>query len=509
MHQSLMDLWYGFGIALQPGNFMWSVFGVLVGNLIGVLPGMGALTTISMLLPLTYAIPPVPAILMLAGIFYGSQYGGAIGAILLNLPSHPPHAVTCLDGYPMTQQGRGGAALGITMMSSFFAASVGIATMVFLSPLLVEIAFKFGPSEICSIMLLGLLAGATMSRGSPLKGVAMTLFGLLCGVVGTDVISGTIRYSFNMPELSDGIELGALCMGLFGIADFLVSVNRHNIQIADTKMSMKDMRPTRAELKQAFWPMVRGTAVGTAFGAMPGTGPTITTFIAYALERKIAKDPSRFGKGAIEGVAAPEASAHSKTQVDFIPTMSLGIPGDAVMALILGALIIKGVQPGPQLITEHPDIFWGLIASFWIGNVLLVILNVPMIGVWVKMLRVPYKYLFPAALFFICVGVYSTKSSLFDVGEVAVFGILGAIFLSLDFPVSPIVLGFVLGPMLEENFRRAMLLSGGDLTVFLTRPISAWFIGASTLLVVAQLVAYARKRLRAAEAAQNRGFAAE
>ena len=493
MHQNLMDLWYGFSVALQPGNLMWSVFGVLIGNLIGVLPGMGALTTISMLLPLTYVIPPVPAILMLAGIFYGSQYGGAIGAILLNLPSHPPHAVTCLDGYPMTKAGRGGAALGITMMSSFFAASVGIIVMIFLSPLLVEVAFKFGPTEICSIMLLGLLAGATMSRGSPLKGVAMTIFGLMCGVVGTDVISGTARYTFNLPEMADGVELGALCMGLFGIADFLVSVNRTTVKPSDAKVSMRDMRPTRAEMKQAFWPMVRGTAVGTLFGAMPGTGPTITTFIAYALERKIAKDPSRFGKGAIEGVASPEAAAHSKTQVDFIPTMSLGIPGDAVMALILGALIIKGVQPGPQLIVEHPDIFWGLIASFWIGNVLLVILNVPMISVWVRMLQVPYKYLYPAALFFICIGVYSTKNSLFDVGEVAVFGVLGAIFLSLDFPVSPIVLGFVLGPMLEENFRRAMLLSRGDLMVFLTRPISAWFIGACTLLIVAQLVAYVRK----------------
>lgn len=493
MHQALIDLWYGFGVALQPSNFMWSVFGVLIGNLIGVLPGMGALTTISMLLPLTYVIAPVPAILMLAGIFYGSQYGGAIGAILLNLPSHPPHAVTCLDGYPMTKAGRGGAALGITMMASFFAASVGIIVMIFLSPLLVEIAFKFGPTEVCSIMLLGLLAGATMSRGSPLKGVAMTIFGLLCGVVGTDVISGTTRYSFDLPELADGVELGALCMGLFGIADFLVSVNRTTVKASDAKVSMKDMRPTRAEMKQAFWPMLRGTMVGTLFGAMPGTGPTITTFIAYALERRLAKDPSRFGKGAIEGVAAPEASAHSKTQVDFIPTLSLGIPGDAVMALILGALIIKGIQPGPQLITEHPDIFWGLVASFWIGNVLLVILNVPMIGVWVRMLQVPYKFLYPAALFFICVGVYSTKNSLFDVGEVAVFGVLGAIFLSLDFPVSPIVLGFVLGPMLEENFRRAMLLSRGDLTVFVQHPISAWFIGACTLLIVAQLVAYARK----------------
>ena len=493
MHQTLIDLWYGFSVALQPGNFMWSVFGVLIGNLIGVLPGMGALTTISMLLPLTYVIAPVPAILMLAGIFYGSQYGGAIGAILLNLPSHPPHAVTCLDGYPMTKAGRGGAALGITMMASFFAASVGIVVMIFLSPVLVEIAFKFGPTEICSIMLLGLLAGATMSRGSPLKGVAMTIFGLLCGVVGTDVISGVTRYTLDVPDLADGVELGALCMGLFGIADFLVSVNRTTVKASDAKVSMKDMRPTRAEMKQAFWPMVRGTMVGTLFGAMPGTGPTITTFIAYALERKIAKDPTRFGKGAIEGVAAPEASAHSKTQVDFIPTLSLGIPGDAVMALILGALIIKGIQPGPQLITEHPDIFWGLVASFWIGNVLLVIMNVPMIGVWVRMLQVPYKYLYPAALFFICVGVYSTKNSLFDVGEVAVFGVLGAIFLMLDFPVSPIVLGFVLGPMLEENFRRAMLLSRGDLMVFVQRPISAWFIGACSLLVLAQVVAYVRK----------------
>ena len=493
MHQTLMDLWYGFNIALTPSNFMWSVFGVLIGNLIGVLPGMGALTTISMLLPLTYVIAPVPAILMLAGIFYGSQYGGAIGAILLNLPSHPPHAVTCLDGYPMTLQGRGGAALGITMMSSFFAATVGITVMIFLSPLLVSIAFKFGPSEICSIMLLGLLAGATMSRGSPLKGVAMTLFGLICGLVGTDVISGTMRYTFALPDLADGVELGALSMGLFGIADFLVHVNRTKAKASNAKVRMRDMRPTRKEIKQAFWPMVRGTVVGTLFGAMPGTGPTITTFIAYAIERKIAKDPSRFGKGAIEGVAAPEAASHSKTQVDFIPTMSLGIPGDAVMALILGALIIKGVQPGPQLITEHPDIFWGLIASFWIGNVLLVLLNVPMIGVWVRMLRVPYKYLYPAAIFFICVGVYSTKSSLFDVGEVAVFGILGAVFLSLDFPVSPIVLGFVLGPMLEENFRRAMLLSHGDLKVFVQHPISASFIGVCVLLVVAQAVAHARK----------------
>jgi putative tricarboxylic transport membrane protein len=484
MMQSLHDLWFGFGVAFQGTNLMWSFFGVLVGNLIGVLPGMGALSAISILLPLTYAMHPVPAILMLAGIFYGSQYGGAIGAILLNLPSHPPHAVTCLDGYPMTRAGKGGTALGITMIASFFAASVGILVMIFASPLLVAVAFKFGPTEIFSIMLLGLLAGSTMSRGSPLKGVAMTLFGLLCGVVGTDVNSGSFRFSFGVPELSDGLELVAIAMGLFGVADFLLNVNRMTIISSNTTLRMRDMRPSMAELKEAFWPMVRGTMVGTVFGAMPGTGPTITTFIAYALERKVSKTPEKFGTGMIAGVASPEASSHSKTQVDFIPTMSLGIPGDAVMALILGALMIQGIAPGPQLITEHPDIFWGLIASFWIGNVLLIILNVPMIGVWVKMLQVPYRYLFPSAMFFIAVGVFSTQNSLFQIWEVLAFGVIGALLITLEFSVAPIMLGFVLGPMVEENFRRAMLLSRGDVTVFVQRPISAAFIALSALLLI-------------------------
>ncbi|MFC4274195.1 tripartite tricarboxylate transporter permease [Achromobacter aloeverae] len=493
MHQALIDLWYGFGVAFEPHNLMWSFFGVLVGNLIGVLPGMGALSAISILLPLTYVMHPVPAILMLAGIFYGSQYGGAIGAILLNLPSHPPHAVTCLDGYPMTKAGKGGTALGITMISSFFAASVGIIVMIFCSPLLVEVAFKFGPTEIFSIMLLGLLAGATMSRGSPLKGVAMTLFGLLCGVVGTDVNTGTIRFSFGLLDLSDGLELVAISMGLFGAADFLVSVNKMSIISTSTKLKLRDMRPSMAEMKQAFMPMVRGTLVGTLFGAMPGTGPTITTFIAYALERKVSKTPERFGTGMLAGVAAPEASSHSKTQVDFIPTMSLGIPGDAVMALILGALLIQGIQPGPQLITEHPDIFWGLIASFWVGNVLLIVLNVPLIGVWVKLLKVPYKYLFPSALFFIAVGVFSTQNSLFQIWEVLAFGVIGALLMALDFSVAPILLGFVLGPMVEENFRRALLLSRGDMMIFIQRPISAWFVAASALLIVVQIWARLRK----------------
>ncbi|GAB3630016.1 hypothetical protein PTE30175_04837 [Pandoraea terrae] len=482
---ALHDLWFGFGVAFQGSNLMWSFVGVLVGNLIGVLPGMGALSAISVLLPITYVLHPVPAILMLAGIFYGSQYGGAIGAILLNLPSHPPHAVTCLDGYPMTRAGKGGTALGITMISSFFAASVGILVMIFASPLLTTIAFKFGPAEIFSIMLLGLLAGSTMSRGSPLKGVAMTLFGLLCGMVGTDVNTGTFRFAMGIPELSDGLELVAIAMGLFGVADFLLNVNRMSaVTSSKTKLRVRDMRPSLSELKTAFWPMVRGTGVGTLFGAMPGTGPTITTFVAYALERKISKTPQKFGTGMIAGVASPEASSHSKTQVDFIPTMSLGIPGDAVMALILGALMIQGITPGPQLISEHPDIFWGLIASFWIGNVLLMILNVPLIGVWVKMLQVPYRYLFPSAMFFIVVGVFSTQNSLFGIWEVLAFGVIGAVLLYLEFSVAPILLGFVLGPMIEENFRRSLLLSRGDLTVFLQRPISCTFMIVSALLLI-------------------------
>jgi putative tricarboxylic transport membrane protein len=493
MHQSMIDLWYGFSIALQPGNLIWAVVGVLIGNLVGVLPGMGALSTISMLLPLTYPLAPVPAILMLAGVFYGSMYGGAIGAILLNLPSHPPHAVTCLDGYPLTKMGRGGAALGITMMSSFFAASVGIIVMIFLSPALVRVATRFGPAEISSIMLMGLVAGATMSRGSPLKGLAMTVFGLICGTVGTDTTSGVIRLAFGMTDLSDGIELGALCMGLFGVADFIVSVNRLNTSSVRPKVTMKDMRPTGAEIKKSILPMFRGTLIGTLFGALPGTGPTITSFLAYALERRISRNPERFGKGELAGVASPEAASHSKTQMDFIPTMSLGIPGDAIMALLLGALIIKGIQPGPQLISDHPDVFWGLIASFWVGNILLVFLNIPMIGIWVRMLRVPYRFLFPLATFFICIGVYCARNSLFDVGEVAAFGVIGALLLIFDFPVAPIVLGYVLGPLLEENFRRSLLLSNGSFLVFVEHPICAVFVSISVLVAGFQIFSFTRR----------------
>jgi TctA family transporter len=486
---ALNDLSHGFGVALEPHNLLWCFLGVLFGNVVGVLPGMGVMAAISVLLPLTFVMKPVAAILMLAGIYYGAQYGGAICSILLNLPCHPPHAVTCLDGYPLTLQGRGGTALGITMLSSFVGASFGIMEMIFFAPLLVELAFKFGPADICSLMLLGLLAGSTLAKTAPLKGVAMTVLGLLLGLVGTDVNTGETRFTFGFVQLYDGVEIVALALGLFGIAEFLKSVNKvAPVTAVGTTVRLRDMLPRRGELRRAIPAMVRGTLIGSLCAMIPGTGPTIASFVAYATEKKISRTPERFGHGAIEGVACPEAATHASVQADFIPTMSLGIPGDSVMALILGALIIQGIQPGPQLIREHPDIFWGLIASFWIGNILLLVLNVPLIGIWVKLLRTPYRYLYPSALFFICIGVYSASNDLFAVGETLAIGVAGYGLLRIGFHPAPILLGFVLGPRVEENFRRAMLISNGDLKVFVERPISAAFLAIAALLIVVQIV---------------------
>ena len=488
IEQALAGLWYGFSVAFEPQNLMWCFIGVLGGNMVGVLPGMGPLATLSILLPLTFGMKPVGAILMLAGVMYGAQYGGAICSILLNLPCHPPHAVTCLDGFPMTKQGRGGVALGVTVISSFVGASWGITEMIFLSPILVKVALEFGPAEICSLMLLGLLAGSTLARGSPIKGVCMTVLGLLLGSVGSDLETGQQRFTFGLAELDDGVELIALALGLFGIAEFMTSVNQTSlINIQYSNVRLRDMRPTKEDMKRSVGPMIRGTLVGSLCSLIPGTGPTIASFVAYATEKKVSKTPEKFGTGMIEGVVCPETSTHSSIQGDFIPTMSLGIPGDALMALLLGALIIQGIVPGPQLINQHPDIFWGLVASFWIGNILLVLLNVPLIGIWVKMLAIPYKYLYPSAMFFVCIGVYAANNDFFQVGEVVVIGILGYVLLRLGFHPAPILLGFVLGPRFEENFRRAMLISRGDLLTFVERPISAVFVGLCVLLIVVQL----------------------
>ena len=491
--EGLIGLAHGFSIALEPHNLLWCFVGVLVGNMVGVLPGMGVLSSISILLPLTFSMQPVAALLMLAGIYYGAQYGGAICSILLNLPCHPPHAVTCLDGYPMTKQGRGGVALGITMLAAVIGAAFGIVQMIFMAPFIARIAFSFGPQEICSLMLLGLLAGSTLAKGSPVKGVAMTLLGILLSLVGTDVNTGNERFTFGQIELSDGVELVAVSLGLFGIAEFLKSVNAPTAGTRAVKLGVRDLRPKRADLRRALPPIFRGTVIGSLCSLIPGTGPTIASFIAYAAEKKISKTPDRFGHGAIEGVAAPEASTHSAVQGDFIPTMSLGIPGDAVMALLLGALMIHGIQPGPRLIVEQPDIFWGLIASFWIGNLILVFLNVPMIGVWVRLLSVPYRFLYPTALFFVCIGVFAARNEMFDVGATLVFGAFGYLLLQLGFEPAPILLGFVLGPRLEENFRRSVLLSRGSLATFVDRPISAFFIGLSVLMLLVQVYAAIRK----------------
>jgi putative tricarboxylic transport membrane protein len=489
MLSSLTDLWHGFRVALELHNLLYCFLGVLIGQVVGVLPGMGAMAAISLLLPLTFAMKPVAAILMLAGIFYGSQYGGAICSILLNLPCHPPHAVTCLDGYPLTRKGKGGTALAITMIASFVGASFGITEMVFFAPALTRVAFEFGPAEISSIMLLGLLAGSTLARGSAVKGVAMTALGLMFGTVGTDINTGATRFTYGVLDLYGGIEIVALALGLFGLAEFIKNVNRLTPVHADqVNVRLRDMRPSRADLKKSIPAMIRGTLIGSLCSLIPGTGPTIASFVSYATEKKISRTPERFGHGAIEGVACPEASTHSSVQGDFIPTMCLGIPGDAVMALLLGALMIQGITPGPNLIKEQPDIFWGLIASFWVGNILLVVLNVPMIGLWVKLLKLPYRFLYPAALFFVCIGAYSAQNSYFDVGETIVIGIAGYLLLRLGFHPAPILLGFVLGPRVEENFRRAMLISGGDIWYFLERPISAAVIGLCLLLILAQIV---------------------
>jgi putative tricarboxylic transport membrane protein len=494
MTNGFVDLMHGFGIALEPHNLMWCFVGVLIGNLVGVLPGMGVLSTISILLPLTFAMKPVAALLMLSGIYYGAQYGGAICSILLNLPCHPPHAVTCLDGFPMTRQGRGGVALGITMLAAIFGAAFGILQMVFMAPFIARIAFQFGPTEICSLMLLGLLAGSTLAKGSPLKGVAMTLLGILLSLIGTDVNTGNERFTFGLIDLADGIELVAVSLGLFGIAEFLKSVNNTApVNAKYTKLGFRDLRPSSADVKRAAFPILRGTLIGSLCSLIPGTGPTIASFVAYAAEKKVSKTPERFGHGAIEGVASPEASTHSAVQGDFIPTMSLGIPGDAVMALLMGALMIQGITPGPRLIVEHPDIFWGLIASFWIGNIILVFLNVPMIGVWVKLLTAPYRYLYPTALFFVCIGVYAARNDMFDVGSTMVCGVFGYLLIQLKFEPAPILLGFVLGPRLEENFRRAVLISRGSLQIFIDRPISATFLALCLVLILAQVYARIRK----------------
>ncbi|MGL1835114.1 tripartite tricarboxylate transporter permease [Rhodocyclaceae bacterium SMB388] len=489
----------GLQSALQPTTLFYCFIGVFVGTLIGVLPGIGALATISLLLPITFHIEPTAAIVMLAGVYYGAQYGGSTAAILLNLPGTPSSAVTCLDGYPLAKQGRGGVALFMTTIASFVGSMLGIAALILFAPSIADFGLKFGPAEYFSMMLLGLIAASTLASGSVTKGLAMVVLGLLLGTIGTDVDSGVMRFTFGQLGLADGINLVALAMGIFGVSEVIATINRAREAKSSEKISFRSMLPTRKEARDSVSPMLRGTGIGSFFGALPGTGASIASFMAYAVEKKVAKDRSRFGKGAIEGLVAPESANNAAAQTAFVPTLSLGIPGDAVMALMLGALIIHGIQPGPMLMTEQPALFWGLIVSFGIGNIMLVILNLPLIGVWVALLRIPYSVLYPAILVFVALGVYSVSGNTFDILMVAVIGFAGYLLAVMRFDVAPLLLGFVLGPLMEENLRRALLLSRGSMTTFIERPISAVFLAVCGALIMWSLLSAFRDWFRGRE----------
>jgi putative tricarboxylic transport membrane protein len=498
-------LMLGLQSALQPVTLLYCFIGVFLGTLIGVLPGIGALATISLLLPITYHIPPTAAIVMLAGVYYGAQYGGSTASILLNLPGTPSSAVACLDGYPMAKQGRAGVALFMTTIASFVGSMLGILMLVLFAPGIAELGLKFGPAEYFSMMLLGLIAASTLASGSPAKGLSMVVLGLLLGTVGTDVNSGVARFDFGIPELMDGINLVALAMGIFGIAEVISSINQAREGEVKEKISLRTMLPTKDDTRRSIMPMLRGTGIGSFFGALPGTGASIASFMSYAVEKKVAKDPSRFGNGAVEGITAPEAANNAAAQTAFVPTLSLGIPGDAVMALMLGALIIHGIQPGPLLMTQQPDLFWGLIVSFGIGNIMLMVLNLPLIGIWVAILRIPYNVLYPAILVFISLGVYSVNNNTFDVYVVAIIGLIGYAMAVLKFEAAPLLLGFVLGPLMEENLRRSLLLSRGDMMTFLERPISAGFLAVCAALLLWSIWGSLKAQMRERERQRDFG----
>jgi TctA family transporter len=490
------NLIFGFGVAFSLQNLVYCFIGVLMGTLIGVLPGIGPLATIAMLLPITFNVPPVAALIMLAGIYYGAQYGGSTTAILVNLPGETSAVVTCIDGYQMARQGRAGPALAIAAVGSFVAGTIGTLLIALFGPPLAEVALKFASPEYFSLMLMGLVAAAMLAQGDMVKSLLMVVLGLLLGIIGTDVNTGMQRFSFGITELSDGIGFIVIAVGVFALGEIIANLGQTEQRTVLTSR-ITNLFPTRADLRRSFGPIMRGTALGAFFGVLPGTGPAIASFSSYMLEKKLAADPSRFGNGAIEGVAGPEAANNADAQCKFIPMLTLGLPASGVMALMLGALTIQGIQPGPQVMTQKPDLFWGLIASMWIGNLMLVILNLPLIGLWVRLLRVPYRLLFPAIMAFSAIGIYSVNNSPFEIYLTAVFGLLGFIWMKLGFNLAPMLLGFVLGPMMEENLRRSLLTSRGDPTVFFTRPISLAFVIATILILIVMILPAIRQRREA------------
>jgi TctA family transporter len=481
----LSNLALGFATAATVYNLTCCFVGVFLGTFIGVLPGVGPLAAVAMLLPVSFYLPPETALVMLAGVYYGAEYGGSIASILLNIPGTPSASVTCLDGYPMARDGRAGVALFSTAIASFFGAIFGVVVMVLLSPALAEFALLFGPAEYFAVMVLGLVAASVVSTSGALRGVMMVCLGILLGTVGVDINSGETRFVVGMPELRDGVSLVVVAMGLFGISEVMVSARGATRSYATERISMSKFLPTRAEWLRSVGPAIRGSAVGSFFGTLPGTGQTVASFVGYALEKRISPRGDKFGTGQIEGVVVPEAANNAAAQTAFIPTLTLGIPGSTTMALMLGALMIHGITPGPRLISEHPELFWGLIVSFLFGNLFLLILNIPLIGLWVRLLRVPHYYLYPTVVVLICVGVYSIDNSIFDIWMTLAFGVLGYVLRLFRFEPAPLLIGFVLGPMMEEFFRRAMLLSRGDPTVFLERPGSAALLGIALVLLLA------------------------
>ena len=488
----LTNLGIGLSTAMSPMNLLYCLAGVFLGTLIGVLPGLGPTATIAMLLPVTFTLPPVSALIMLAGIYYGSQYGGSTTSILVNVPGEAASVVTALDGYQMARKGRAGVALATAAIGSFFAGTVATVILALFAPPLAEIALKFGPAEFFSLMVLGLLASLVLARGSLLHAVGMVVLGLLLGLVGADVNTGTQRFTFDVPQLADGIGFVTVAMGMFGLAEIVRNLeNEEDRSLLVSKIT--SLMPTKEDWKRMVAPILRGTAIGSVLGILPGSGSILGSFAAYAVEKKVSPNSAEFGSGAIEGVAAPESANNAGAQTSFIPMLTLGIPSNPVMALMIGAMIIQGIQPGPSVITEQPALFWGIIVSMWIGNFFLIVLNLPMIGMWVKLLQVPYKFLYPSILVFCAIGVYSLQNNVFDVYQTAMFGVFGYICSKLWLEPAPMLIGFVLGPMMEEHLRRAMLLSRGDPMVFFERPISATMLAIAFIALAAMLMPNIRK----------------
>ncbi|NLW56006.1 MAG: tripartite tricarboxylate transporter permease [Firmicutes bacterium] len=496
-------LMHGFSLAITPTNLLFAFLGTLLGTMVGVLPGLGPAATISLLLPLTYALgSPVTSIIMLAGIYYGGMYGGSTTSILLNIPGESASVVTCIDGHQMAKKGRAGAALGIAAIGSFIAGTVGVIGLTCVAPPLSRFALKFGPAEYFSLTMLGLMLAAYLTGKSIIKGIVMVILGLFFATIGLDPVTGNLRYTFGTMILQDGLDFLTLGMGIFGIGEILSNLEQKmKAQLVTTKV--RNLWPTVKDFAASKWAIVRGSLVGFFVGLLPGGGAVISSMLSYAVEKKASKNPEEFGQGAIQGVAGPESANNAAASASFIPMMTLGIPGNPAIAMIFAALLIQGVIPGPLLISEHPDLFWGVVASMYIGNIMLIILNLPMVGLWVQLLRVPYSILAPIIVMICSIGVYSMKYNSGDVVMMFLFGIVGYILRKFDFDLGPLLLAFVLGKLMESSLSQALLISGGDFTVFFTRPISAAILSFAVLMIILPLIGKVVQKLwkKAPEAA--------